>query len=92
MIKYNLAVLQPPKCRNIVGLGFSPFARHYLGNHYCFLFLRLLRCFSSAGSPPVDNGISGLQPEGLPHWEIPGSMLICSYPELIAAYHVLLRL
>ena len=31
------------------GLGYSLFARHYLGNHYCFLFLRLLRCFSSAG-------------------------------------------
>ena len=31
------------------GLGFSRFARHYSGNHYYFLFLRLLRCFSSAG-------------------------------------------
>ena len=29
------------------GLGSSPFARHYLGNHFCFLFLLLLRCFSS---------------------------------------------
>ena len=34
------------------GLGSSPFARHYLGNHYCFLFLRVLRCFSSPGLPP----------------------------------------
>ena len=31
------------------GLGYSRFARHYSGNHYCFLFLCLLRCFSSAG-------------------------------------------
>ena len=31
------------------GLGFSAFARHYLRNHYCFLFLRVLRCFSSPG-------------------------------------------
>ena len=31
------------------GLGFSRFARHYSGNHYYFLFLCLLRCFSSAG-------------------------------------------
>ena len=38
-------------CRNTRGLGSSPFARHYSGNHCCFLFLRLLRCFSSAGSP-----------------------------------------
>jgi hypothetical protein len=34
------------------GLGCSPFARRYLGNHSCFLFLEVLRCFSSLGSPP----------------------------------------
>ena len=33
----------------MTGLGSFPFARHYLGNHCYFLFLRLLRCFSSAG-------------------------------------------
>ena len=33
------------------GLGWSDFARHYSRNHYCFLFLRVLRCFSSPGSP-----------------------------------------
>ena len=33
------------------GLGSSAFARRYLRNHCCFLFLRLLRCFSSPGSP-----------------------------------------
>ena len=32
-----------------VGLGSFPFARHYLGNRFFFLFLRLLRCFSSPG-------------------------------------------
>ena len=32
------------------GLGFSDFARHYFRNHFCFLFLRVLRCFSSPGS------------------------------------------
>ena len=32
------------------GLASSAFARHYSRNHFCFLFLRLLRCFSSAGS------------------------------------------
>ena len=31
------------------GLGSSAFARHYLRNHYYFLFLSLLRCFSSGG-------------------------------------------
>ena len=29
------------------GLGCSPFARRYWGNHFCFLFLGLMRCFSS---------------------------------------------
>ena len=33
------------------GLGFSPFARHYWGNRCYFLFLRVLRCFSSPRSP-----------------------------------------
>ena len=36
--------------------------------------------------------ITGLQPAGLSHSEIPGSRDICSYPGLIAAYHVLHRL
>jgi hypothetical protein len=48
---YNhVVVLQPHACRNMYGLGSFPFARHYSGNHCYFLFLRLLRCFSSAGS------------------------------------------
>ena len=34
------------------GLGSSPVARHYWGNHCCFLFLEVLRCFSSLGWPP----------------------------------------
>ena len=32
------------------GLGFSDFARHYFRNRSFFLFLRVLRCFSSPGS------------------------------------------
>ena len=49
---HDLGVLQPRKRLDVSGLGSSAFARHYSRNHYCFLFLRLLRCFSSAGSPP----------------------------------------
>ena len=48
----NGAVLQPQFCRNKTGLGYSAFARHYWRNHFCFLLLRVLRCFSSPGSPP----------------------------------------
>ena len=46
-ISCNNAVLQPRPCRNMNGLGSSPFARHYWGNHCYFLFLQVLRCFSS---------------------------------------------
>ena len=35
------------------GLGSAPFARRYWGYHCCFLFLPVLRCFSSRGSPPA---------------------------------------
>jgi hypothetical protein len=46
----------PPNCNGCnlsrsSGLGSSAFARHYLRNHGCFLFLRVLRCFSSPGCP-----------------------------------------
>ena len=40
-----------PACSH-TGLGSSHFARRYFGNRCFFLFLRLLRCFSSPGSPP----------------------------------------
>ena len=35
--------------------------------------------------------VTGLQPVGFPHSEISGSIPVCKSPELIAAYHVLLR-
>ena len=37
----------------LLGLGSFPFARRYLGNRFFFLFLRVLRCFSSPGLPPT---------------------------------------
>ena len=40
-----------PACTH-AGLGSSHFARRYFGNRCFFLFLWLLRCFSSPGSPP----------------------------------------
>ena len=52
IVSSDTAVLQPHRCRNTCGLGSSPFARHYWGNHCYFLFLRVLRCFSSPRSPP----------------------------------------
>ena len=43
----------PGTCLNTAGLGSSPFARRYWGNRYYFLFLQVLRCFSSLRSPRV---------------------------------------
>ena len=86
-LKSMSSVLQPPKCRNILGLGSFPFARHYLGNHYCFLLLCLLRCFSSAGSPPyiTDNTSSW-------YWVAPfGNLRINAYLQLPEAYRSLSR-
>ena len=39
-----------PECTHS-GLGSFHFARRYFGNRVFFLFLRVLRCFSSPGSP-----------------------------------------
>ena len=86
----DVAVLQPRTRLNAPGLGFSAFARRYSRNHCCFLLLRVLRCFSSPGSPHFV--VAGLLPAGLPHSETRGSTAICASPRLIAACHVLLRL
>ena len=45
----SLNAVHTPGCTH-PGLGSSAFARRYLRNHCCFLFLSLLRCFSSGGS------------------------------------------
>ena len=87
----NVVVLLPRQCLNTAGLGSSAFARHYLRNHFCFLLLEVLRCFSSLRSPPYQ-WVTGLQPAGLPHSDIRGSMVICTSPRLFAAYRVLHRL
>ena len=39
----------------IIGLGCSAFARHYSRNHFCFLLLWVLRCFSSPRLPSLRN-------------------------------------
>ena len=82
----------PAARRHAAGLGCSPFARHYWGNHCCFLFLRVLRCFSSPRSPHGQAVMAALQAAGLSHSEIRGSQAVCAYPRLFAAYHVLHRL
>lgn len=40
----------PCRVSHTYGLASSSFARHYSRNHGCFLFLRVLRCFTSPRS------------------------------------------
>ena len=87
------AVLQPRTCLDTTGLGSSPFARHYWGNHCYFLFLQVLRCFSSLRSPPrTQKSGDSLKEAGLSHSETRGSGAVCASPRIFAAYHVLHRL
>src|ERR671918_1834723 len=84
-----------PPCKHD-GLGCSAFARRYWRNHCCFLFLWVLRWFTSPRCLHTAYGFSGgsfgISQRGFPHSEIPGSKLVCSSPGLFAAYHVLHRL
>ena len=62
----------------------------------CFLFLRVLRWFTSPRSllPTYEfsREILHFLYSGFPHSEIPGSTPVCGSPRLIAADHVLHRL
>ena len=62
------------------------------GIEFFFLFLRVLRCFSSPGSPPCAMD-SRMDTQGLPAWVSPfRNLRIKSYKHLPAAYRSLLRL
>ena len=78
------------------GLASSAFARHYLRNLGWFLFLSLLRCFSSGGSPHIPmNSVYDDQTLLWPDCSIRKSTDIAptyGSPWLIAVSHVLLRL
>ena len=92
--KYNVAVLQPRMCIATPAVWALPRSLATTrGIISYFLFLEVLRCFSSLRSPPCKMlRMHVLQTCGLSHSEIRGSMVICTYPRLIAAYHVLHRL
>ena len=59
---------------------------------FYFLFLWVLRCFSSPRLLSCLAWMTILQIVGLSHSEILGSRIICISPKLFAAYHVLHRL
>ena len=73
------------------GLGCFLFARRYWGNRFCFLFLQLLRCFSSLGwlVPTYEFSRSYW---GFSHSDIFGSLLVSSSPKRFVGNYVLLRL
>ena len=85
-----LQSITPERTRS--GLGSFPFARRYSGNRCFFLFLRVLRCFSSPGSPPyvMDWRMDGRSPSGrvspFRH------LRITAYLQLPAAFRSLSRL
>ena len=65
-----------PRYRMVPGLGSSHFARRYSGNRFRFLFLALLRCFSSGGALSQAYVFASEYPAmrgGLLHSEITGS-------------------
>ena len=93
---FNTVCCPNPECITTLGLASSAFARHYLRNLCWFLFLALLRCFSSGGSPhtPMYSAYDD-KTFLLPDCSIRKSTDIaptCGSPWLIAASHVLLRL
>ena len=88
----DCAVLQPHRGRNLGGLGSSPVARHYWGNHCLFSLPAGTKMFQFPAFASILIWIPVLQTDGLSHSEIHGSKVICTYPWLIAAYHVLHRL
>src|SRR4051812_47812672 len=72
------------------------FARRYSGNRICFLFLQVLRCFSSLGLSSLPyvfrQGYHTITYGGFPHSEIFGSKLTYSSPKHIGVSPVLHRL
>ena len=86
-----------PRWISSSGLGSSYFARHYSRNRVFFLFLWVLRCFSSPRSLHIHYFthvwiLELFFSSEFSHSDISGSMDICSSPKLFAAYHVLHRL
>src|SRR5690625_7584122 len=66
------------------GLATSAFARHYSRNHNCFLFLRVLRCFTSPRSLHTiytfNGGFRNMTRGRFPHSDILGSQVGCDLP------------
>ena len=80
------------------GLGSSDFARHYFRNHGCFLFLGVLRWFTSPGSlrhpMNLDDGNGCSHPLGFPIRISPDHSLLAaprSFSQLTTSFIACLR-
>ena len=87
--------VRTPKCTHF-GLGSSGFARRYSRYRFFFLFLRLLRCFSSPGSLSTPLRVapsSAYSDRGIPCRVSPFRHLrLFAYMQLPAAFRSLSRL
>ena len=82
--------ITPERTRS--GLGSFHSARRYSGNRFFFLFLRVLRCFSSPGSLPYAM-CSHMDGQGFPGRVPPfRNLRVSGYMPLTAAYRSLSRL
>ena len=82
LVTLLLPALQPPLDRNPSGLGCCDFARHYFRNRGFFLFLQVLRWFTSLSSLISDyvfirlyTGFTGM---GFPIRKSPGQSLLAA--------------
>ena len=83
---------QPHFAFLLSGLGSSAFARHYLRNHYCFLFLRVLGCFGSPRLPPHGYVFTIRYPNFYFGWVPPfGHLRVDGYLRLTVAFRSLSR-
>lgn len=73
----------------VIGLAFSVFGRPYSRNHVCFLFLFVLKCFTSEGSRSQSDLCGVLARTGSSHSEIPGSKSTSVSPGHISGCPVL---
>ena len=72
--------------------GLFPVRSPLLRESLLFSLPAATKMFQFAAFASIIIWITGLQPVGLSHSEICGSRIICIYPQLFAAYHVLHRL
>ena len=80
-----------PVCMH-TGLGSSRFARRYSGNRFFFLFLQVMRCFSSLRVPPNELCIHSLVTPYYRCWVPPfGNLWILAYLQLPKAYRCSFR-